>query len=393
MGNKINVKHTTRETLLGQYLVTLLSDVLKDRIPQECPADISFHELFEYAKFQGVANIAYYGIEKLEQRPDQELMEQWKMLKEMTVLRSLRQDSELQLILKAFTKENIPVLPLKGAVLRGYYPQLDYRFMSDIDLLIKQENMNDVNFLFNEKGYTCELLDQGTTDVYKKKPLFNFEVHRAVFSENLPFHEYFHPEKMWNRAVMKAGHQNEYELKPNDFYVYMMAHFYKHYQGSGSGIRSVMDIHIYQTAFKHLLNEHQLESIFQEIGLNDFRKKVESIAEKWFNLEKDFENIERLEENLFRHGLYGTYEGRIENQVEKMQGHTYRYLRTRVFPGLAFMSIRYPILKKAPLLLPVFWLVRISAGFFKRRSKNLREIRYALTLKKQQKQREIRKWG
>lgn len=40
--------------------------------------------------------------------------------------------------------------------------------------------------------------------------------------------------------------------------------------------------------------------------------------------------------------------------------------RRRLFPNLDAMSMRYPILKNMPFMLPIFWLIRIASALLSR---------------------------
>lgn len=60
-----------------------------------------------------------------------------------------------------------------------------------------------------------------------------------------------------------------------------IAHFAKHFQGGGSGIRSVMDIYIMNNAVPDM-NMFYVYKQLEKLGLSDFYKKVTALEKYWF---------------------------------------------------------------------------------------------------------------
>lgn len=63
--------------------------------------------------------------------------------------------------------------------------------------------------------------------------------------------------------------------------MYNIAHFSKHFQGGGSGIRSVMDIYIMNNAMPDM-NMVYVYKQLEKLGLSDFYKKVTALEKYWF---------------------------------------------------------------------------------------------------------------
>ncbi|MBP3769712.1 MAG: hypothetical protein J6I48_06380 [Lachnospira sp.] len=55
-----------------------------------------------------------------------------------------------------------------------------------------------------------------------------------------------------------------------------IAHFAKHFQGGGSGIRSVMDIYIMNNAVPDM-NMFYVYKQLEKLGLSDFYKKITAL--------------------------------------------------------------------------------------------------------------------
>lgn len=79
-----------------------------------------------------------------------------------------------------------------------------------------------------------------------------FEFHKALFSEKeeKALADYY-------SDIKKKLHQNdtsfEYSFTPEDCYIYLIAHEYKHYNYGGTGLRSLVDIYVYLREWKDML--------------------------------------------------------------------------------------------------------------------------------------------
>ena len=91
-----------------------------------------------------------------------------------------------------------------------------------------------------------------------------------------------------------------------------------------------------------------------------------------------------MELNLFcSGGIYGSdkqymrnhlmWVGDIDRWTDKLWTKI-RFLTWRIFPPQRTMRIRYPILVRKPVLLPVYWIFRIGEAIFSSGKKTWNEI-------------------
>ena len=74
---------------------------------------------------------------------------------------------------------DIDFLPLKGIIIKDYYPDENTREFADNDILFDETRDALVKNFFVERHYEVELFKKSNHDVYLKKPCYNFEMHRA----------------------------------------------------------------------------------------------------------------------------------------------------------------------------------------------------------------------
>ena len=122
------------------YFIHLLSCALNSQQPQEKPDNVSFNDVFALAQNQLFANLAWVSVAKLNNKPSQELAKKWETIYSVDLMRCATQLFELDYLVDSFTAKGFDVMPLKGSVIRNYYPVPDMRTMSDIDLLVKTQD-------------------------------------------------------------------------------------------------------------------------------------------------------------------------------------------------------------------------------------------------------------
>lgn len=354
---------STRETT---YLIQTLASLLRGEAAPVSDAALDWHEFYRIAHRQGVANMVAYAVSGA---PD-EVLEKFQKARNLGVLREATQELELKLIREAFAKAGVRAMPLKGAVLKYLYPKPDMRAMSDLDLLFDAENDAVVHDILLGFGYRADLYRENSVDVYMKPPLMCLELHRSLVEEDNPWHAYF--ADAWTRADA-AG-----QMTPEDFYVFLIAHFARHYGHRGSGLRPVMDLWVWRRA--HTLDEPYLERELGTLGLLEFTRQMEALAAFWFGDGAGSPLLDELGESVLTNSLYGSRTTlAMANMVAPKENERFlfaklRYLRLRLFPGVAFMATRYPILNKCAVLLPFCWVARWIKTIFRRETLE-REVR------------------
>ncbi len=353
-----------------QYLFQLLCAVLNNEQPPETPANCDFEAVFRLAEHHSVANLAYYGIEKLKNKPDAELQKKWAEIRDREIMRDIIQCSELEQITSAFTSAGIRFLTLKGAILKAMYPQSDFRTMCDIDILVDEENLKKAGDALSSLGYTPGKQDEINHDVYYKAPVMNIELHRSLFRATTDsFAVIF--QDIWNKAEPVTG--TRYKLVPDYCFAFVMAHAMGHYKWGGTGIRSFMDLYIYREKAEDKLNMLQIRSLFENIGEAELFDSFLGLSDIWFGGSELTEKHAEMAQYILRGGTYGNFENQVAIGMKgKSKG---RFLLERFFPNLGYMQDQYPVLRKAPVLLPFFWIVRMVKGATVNRRQNMEKFK------------------
>ncbi|MBQ9513647.1 MAG: nucleotidyltransferase family protein [Clostridia bacterium] len=280
-----------------------------------------------------------------------------------------------------FSENKIYFIPLKGVVLREYYPVKELRTSADIDILIDKKDVKSALLALKEKGYKVGKLAEHDVSVESPSET-GIELHYRLLERDVK------TEKLLSDVFItskKDGYR--LTLSDKDFLLFYMAHTVKHFLEGGCGIRSVLDAYVIKN--KMGINYEDYRDVLEKAGLYIFTKEFYRLVSVWFNGEKYDDKIEVLEDFIIRGGVYGNTEQRVKiGTANKKSG--FKYFLSRVFMPLERMkgTNSYPILNKAPYLYP-FCLVHrwFKILFGKGRKKAKRELEITKNLKSEEKEK------
>ncbi len=353
------------------YLIELLNSVLQGETPAEPSSSVNLEAVLDIAANHSVANMAFYGVERLDCTIPDELRRRWSELRDMAILKDITQQVEYESITASLRRNSIRFLPVKGFILKELYPQGDMRLMSDLDILIDSSNARAARDVMLSLGYTVEKFGSGADDVYHKKPVMSVELHRELFGyEGREYADLF-PDP-W---LLAAEDNSCCTFDTNTCFTYILAHALKHLGEGGTGIRTFMDIYLYLDHHRADIDLPAIYTAFDRIDRGRICRDVIALSEKWFGGEAVSSSTEALEDYVIGSGTYGTYENTVKSTGKS------RYIFQLIFPPFGRMKSQYPVLKKAPVLLPFCWIWRLIVKPFANFSQNKAKLN-ALTKKK-----------
>lgn len=277
-----------------------------------------------------------------------------------SIRKNIAFDVERKEIQHKFEECGIWYMHLKGIVLKDFYPSIGMRQMSDNDILIDATRANDVKTIMESLGYTTgKSFGFGAHDVYTKKPIFDFEMHRSLFvnEHNVVFSDYYKDIK--KRLIKNDEGNYGYHFSDEDFYIFMIAHEFKHYSSSGTGIRSLFDTYVYLKQKSDSLNWTYISEELDKLKLSDFEKSNRLLSIDLFETGILTNDEKEIINHFYSSGAYGSITQSINNQITK-KGKI-GYLISCAFPSYRTMKISFPFIKYCPIMLPFCWIIR----FFK----------------------------
>ncbi|MDO4939411.1 MAG: nucleotidyltransferase family protein [Lachnospiraceae bacterium] len=223
--------------------------------------------------------------------------------------------------------------------------------------------------------------NHGNHDVYKKEPVFNFEMHNALFMHREDFNpeEYYSDVEsilIWDKDAKPECRQHfGRHMSLEDTYIYIISHLYKHFSICGTGLRSLADIYCYNKKFGSQMDREYVEKECQKLGIDDYEKDSRSLALKILNSPQKYDrytdSLDDNEKELLRlyinSGIYGSMGQRIKNEIDKMAdskgdysfGNKIKYCTGRMLPSVKWFRNNFEFLDKYPILIPFYAAYRL----------------------------------
>ncbi|MCK4244328.1 MAG: signal peptidase I, partial [Candidatus Omnitrophica bacterium] len=210
-------RNLSKRKIEDEYLVRAISGrTLTPTIPPPSRGrvkDFDWDYLLDEVRRNGVSSLLYFSQKEEKENLPKEFFEQIKKDYYQTLTRNILIQEEIKPILKSFEEKNIKVILLKGIALgTTVYSSPGLRPMSDVDILIKDEDLLEVNHILNRFGYFStdvnpENLELGkigylTTLDYRNKNL-SFHLHRHLVNSTIPNFSYISKikmERIWQKA-------------------------------------------------------------------------------------------------------------------------------------------------------------------------------------------------
>ena len=297
------------------------------------------------------------GEDKLSQRYSQDLY--------MSVMRYENIQYELERICELFESEQIIHIPLKGSVIRKFYPEPWLRTSCDIDILIHPEDLDRAcELLRNRLDYRSEPCSYKDISLYAPSGV-HLELHFMIQEDIESLDRVLC--KVWEYAHPIAEGGWRYEMTPEFFMFHIFAHMSYHFSGGGCGMRTFVDVWLLMNRMEY--DETILQKLCEESNIWQFVLAVRRLARIWFEDEPYDELSRELEAYVVSGGTYGTKETSMTAKKAKTPGRM-KYILKRIFVPHRHLCILYPRLEKAPFLYPYYTVVRwckvLKGDVFKR---------------------------
>lgn len=359
--------------LIYEYLAAIVNSYLKNSDVPQLPDNISLSEIMDIASRNHISYMVYTALLKTN-KFDEEETEYLRTTVKRDIYFTAIQLHELSAIVKGFEENGVKSMPLKGSILKYVYPRPELREMSDIDILIDSNDFDKADKVLKDLNYSLKHAIKHH-DIYAKQEVI-VEAHRSLYDKTVDNAQYKYF-LGFDKAVLREGHTYIYDFKPEDFYVYMVAHAAKHFYAMGCGIRNLIDIYVYLNKYQQKMDLDYVKSELVKCGIYDFAVNMERLAFEWL----DGKKFDDFDFNLFQYmmdaGIYGKDENGIWNKFAQAKDKQISSARLKLwyyFPPIYYVSEYYPWVEKHNWLLPVAWGVRIFRGVFLHKGRKKREM-------------------
>lgn len=287
------------------------------------------------------------------------------------LLKSEAQCKTIGEVCSLFEEQNIDYMLMKGCNLKELYPSKELRQMADADILIKQEQYPKIKSLIENLGYK-EKVGSDHAYIWYNDALV-LELHKSPVPLSSPDYDYFGDG--WAKAKQKSGRR--YVQSPEDEYIFIFAHYAKHYRLGGIGCRQVTDLWVFMQAFPNM-DFGYIEAEIEKLGLLEFYKNTIRMLSAWFEDTPHDDITLLITDFIFESGSWGTKENialsksaRFKKDSTSVETAKAKHILRLFFPTAASIEGRYRVLAQKPWLLPFYWVVR-WVDILKNRPKNVK---------------------
>lgn len=355
-----------------------------DDINDEC-----LEKTYNFCMRYDICSIVAFGLFKNNLITNSELRQKFQTENLSAVSRYERINFELERAKNLLENNGIAYIPLKGSVIRKYYPEPYFRTSCDIDILIRRSDLKKAVSILEKQGkyklkcraaHDVLLVSESKTSLELHFTLINTDFDRLEKVLN----------RVWEYVVKVEGRNFEYALTDEMFYFYHVAHMAKHFTG-GCGVRPFMDLSVLDS---HLnIDRKVLNSLLKEAGLIEFEKACRNLAEVWFKGLEHSEFTKDMENFIFSAGVFGSLQNTVAVRQVKANGKR-KYFFSRMFMPYDRLKKIYPSLEGKRFLL-FFYQVRrwFYVIFHGRAKRTFREIKINNTLSEEQRDKIIKMFG
>ena len=352
------------------YIIKLTAAARKGTQPPEPTELVAFEHIYNICKMHSIENTVFYAVEKLKRKPEEKLYKKWRDERNKGIHRHMIQSMENDALKKAFNDNGIDFMPVKGFPICALYPEPDYRYMGDLDYLLREKDLKKAGDIVKGMGYSPDVVDMFHHDEYKKPPFMVIELHHSMLSASAGDAFYNYYKGFFDKGIKVSGH--EYKMSDEDFYIFQLVHLKKHYDEAGTGIRTFLDMYLINKKILPALDREYIAAELEKLKLTEFCGFVQKITDKWFERE-DTESFSEEEMYIITSGVYGLDRHRFNNyKKDKTKGE---YIKNRLFPSSNWMKETYPVLKKHKWLLPFTYIHRLFVKSIKKRKDIKNEIK------------------
>lgn len=316
--------------------------------------DITLNSLYTVGKRHDIAHIVALWLSKSNIQMPEKVRALFRKELHLAIFRYERMNYDFRRICDAFECEKIPYIPLKGAVIRKYYPQPWIRTSCDIDILVKEEDLERaINVL------SCKLsFKSNRKRDYHDVSMFSesnthLELHFNI-KENMKNVDGVLSD-VWEYAELDGDVEYRYKLSNEFLLFHIISHMAYHIKCGGVGIRAFIDLYLLEKNITY--DESELSRLCEKCSIETFRKNVEKLSGVWMEKREQDTVSAQLQDFVLNGGLYGDIQNAAAINQSKDGGRG-KYLFSLIFQPYEVLKEKYPVLKKHKWLIFIYQVKR-----------------------------------
>lgn len=330
-----------REKIIEVFFEHLSSAVFSSSVKTTALTEEETESLYKLSLSHDLAHLVAYSLAK-----NGKVYGQFDRQHKLAMYRTELIGYEYGRMCETLEEAEIDFIPLKGSVIRSYYPSNWMRTSCDIDLLVREEDLTKAaEVLKNE--LVCEIGEKEAHDLslYTESGV-HIELHFALVEQIESADKVL--DRVWETSRLKEGTKHTYTLSDSMFYFYHILHMAKHVVHGGCGVRPFLDLAIMDKM--EMYSPENTDGLLKEGKMYDFAINARKLSRVWFMNEEHNEVTRKLSDFILGAGVYGSAENQAAVSLSKKKSK-FKIFITAVFPPYHILKVKYPRLEKHRYLL------------------------------------------
>lgn len=372
----------------GRSLVGIVSSVIRQDDLRVVYSRLDWERMFRLAEFHKVSNIVYLGIlGKGDSLPDKWRERFFERYQEALLFGENCKEQVTE-ILTWLDMREISCTILTYEFIRDFYKIPEMADNNALQILLDEENYFYAKGYLIDLGYESDQSYKGMGERMRKVSGIS-----VVLYYQLPFKTAKYIKNMTRlleTSISKEPYHYIRMLPPESEFIYRMAGAVYRYVMDELTLREVLDLLHFHMVWRDELNMEAVRKRLAEYQVEDLAEKILRISYMWFGDKKDnyFQTqlddmsvYDVLEDRLLTKGIINhetdeqalrlrsiidrEFEKERQKETWELRKEKWARQKERVmkkvrwaFPDYHYMSSIYPTVEKAPVLLPVFWVLR-----------------------------------
>ncbi len=272
----------------------------------------------------------------------------------MALYRYTKLEHEYKQITRVLWEAEIPYIPLKGIIVRPFYPQPHLRTSCDIDILVHREDLEKASErLTTALNYTCDN-EIHYHDISLFSPSgFHLELHFSINENRESMDQLL--AQVWTYSKPISEGSFEYRQTPEFFMFHQIAHMAYHFLSGGCGIRPLVDLYLLRQKMQY--DEAVVQALCDQCDIGIFYGCAKELSDVWFGDVPHNALTLQMEAYVIHGGVYGNLDNSVAiNRTRSSSG--FSYVMSRVFMPYRLLKTKYPVLSKHKWLYPVMTVRR-----------------------------------
>lgn len=378
-------------TIETEYLLHLIYCALTGSTPRIPDKNaINWVNIYNDANEEHLIPLLYSAVVKLPPEEQPSFISEWKQHTLLSSIKAIKDTAELSQLIHVLRERGIKTLLCKGIVLASLYPEPYLRVAGDIDLLIKQADMEKATEVLMSVGYKRIKSNDGREFEYfvsKGGTVIDLQtkVWQSYATRNKAMSDEVEAVVWKNNIVFDYEGLSCETLGVNEHLFYIICHMTKHFIGQGIGIRHLIDLSLYIRRYVDDIDFNNLWEKLRKLKLEDFVKALILICTKHLGLEiggfldnKEVNEkiVEALLEDIMDSGVFGaknqerafTKKAVMESYyIQQKSKSKFGILLLNAFPPRKILDTKYSYAKAHPVLIPIAWIHRALRYIFIRK--------------------------